>query len=66
METITLNINVVLCQPYDSNCYPMHHNSKVKKSDLLKYFCILQMNKNMKISLEKRAKGISKQSVKKK
>lgn len=45
----------------------MHHNSNIKNSDLLKYFCILQMSKNMmKMSLEEWAKGISRESEKNK
>ena len=51
---------------YDANYYSMHHNCKIKKSDLLEYVCILQMNKNMKLLLGKWIKGISKQSVEKK
>ena len=66
MEMITLNISIMLCQAYDANYYSMHHNCKIKKSDLLEYVCILQMNKNMKLLLGKWIKGISKQSVEKK
>ena len=66
MEMITLNISIMLCQVYDAYYYSMHHNSKIKKSDLLEYVCILQMNKTMKLLLGKWIKGMSKQLEEKK
>lgn len=45
----------------------MNCNYKINKSEVLKYFCILQMNKNMmKISLKEWAKGILRESENKK